>query len=89
MEEASTTACDLASAATREFWKATEVLPAAMRTEAFGFERAKMERFALLEAEGWRLDGAEGGLDADLECAPEGLRALLCRWLWLFSSSSS
>lgn len=48
MEEASTTACDLANAATREFWNATDVLLPAMRMEALGLDRAKMERLALL-----------------------------------------
>lgn len=52
MEEASETACDLARAATREFWKATDVLPPAMSMEALGLDRAKMERLALLDAEG-------------------------------------
>lgn len=56
------------------------MLPAPpIMTEALGLLRARTERLALWDAEGWRLDGAEGGLDVDFERAPEGLRALLWR----------
>ncbi len=70
----------LPNAATREFWKATDVLPAAaIMTEALGLDRAKIDLFALLDAEGWRLGGAcETALEEDdLECAPDALREVL------------